>query len=122
MNNEEHDMPDNLPTIEFEGDTSSLLKRTLKHLIEGITGLASSDRRNLILSVGHLFQSMLTGKFLSILNDEWDDLRSKDRIKEDYQETEQHRTCLKEMLDFLDIDRPGSSALRPLVPQPQPGS
>jgi hypothetical protein len=92
--------------IEFEKDTSSLLKRTLKHLSEGITGLASSDRKDLILSVGHLFQSMLTGRFLNTLNYEWDDLRSKGRIKEDYEETEQHRTCLKEMLDFLDSNKP----------------
>jgi len=74
--------------------------------MEGFTGLASSDRRDLILSVGHLFQSMLTGRFLNILYDEWDDLRSKGQIEEDYQETEQHRTCLKEMLDFLDSDKP----------------
>jgi hypothetical protein len=99
-------MTGNLPNILEKSDTSSIINKTLLQLIEGVTGLASSNRKDLILSVGHLFQSMLTGKFLSILKDEWDDLRAKGRIKENYQETEQHRTCLKEMLDFLDSDKP----------------
>jgi hypothetical protein len=87
-------------------NTSKLLTETLKSLTEGITGVAASDRRDLILSLGHLFQRMRSGRFLKTLTDEWDNYREKGRIKDDYIQTEQHLACLQEMLDFLDKDSP----------------
>jgi hypothetical protein len=95
-----------LATTNDINNTSSILNKTIKGLAEGLTGLASSQRRDLILSVGYLFQSMLTGNFLETLIREWDKFRSEGKIKDDYQYTEQHKTCLKEMLDFLDTDKP----------------
>ncbi len=87
-------------------NTSKLLAETLKSLTEGITGVAASDRRDLILSLGHLFQRMRSGRFLKTLTDEWYNYREKGRIKDDYIQTEQHQECLQEMLDFLDKDSP----------------
>ena len=34
-------------------DTSDLLKETAKSLVEGIIGVAASERKDLILSIGH---------------------------------------------------------------------
>jgi hypothetical protein len=71
-----------------------------------MTGIAASERRELALSVGHIFQSLIKGQFLSRLGIEWDSYREKGRIKDDYIDTEQHRSCLQEVLAFLDNDCP----------------
>jgi len=85
-------------------DTSNLLGLTIMSLAEGITGVAASERKDLILSLGHLFQRIRSGRFLQTLKNEWDGYRDKGRISDDYMETEQHQECLQEMLDFLDKD------------------
>lgn len=87
-------------------DTSKILTEIAKGLAEGITGVAASERKDLILSIGHLFQRVRSGRFLRTLMDEWDYYREKGRIKDDYIQTEQHQECLQEMLDFLDKDSP----------------
>jgi len=87
-------------------DTGDILKDALANLAEGLTGLAASERKELVFSVGHIFQSLLKGQFLSQLMNEWNDYREKGRIKDDYLGTEQYRACLQEMLDFLDKDTP----------------
>jgi len=87
-------------------DTGEVIKRTLTSLAEGITGIAASDRKDLSLSVGYIFQSFRKDQFLSQLGNEWDSYRKKGRIKDDYIDTEQHRSCLQELLDFLDNDSP----------------
>lgn len=87
-------------------ETSSVLKRTLDALAEGLTGVAAAEKRQLVLSVGHLFQSMRKGQFLSRLIREWDSYRDQGRIKDGIESTEQHHECLQEMLDFLDDDVP----------------
>ena len=87
-------------------DTGEVIQRTLTSLAEGIPGMASSGRKDLVLSVGYIFQSLIKGQFLSRLGEEWDSYRDKGRIKDDYIDTEQHRSCLQELFDFLDNDSP----------------
>ncbi len=87
-------------------DTSNLLNETIKALAEGATGIASSERKDLVLSIGHLFQKIRSGRFLETLKVEWDEYREKGRIKDDYTKSEQHLSCVQEMLDFLDQDSP----------------
>ncbi len=87
-------------------DTGEVIKKTLTSLAEGITGIAASERKDLALSVGHIFQSLRKGQFLSRLSEDWDSYREKGRIKDDYIGTEQHRSSLQELLDFLDNDSP----------------
>ena len=87
-------------------DTGKLINNTLTSLAEGITGIAASERKDLALSVDHIFQSFRKGQFLSRLGEEWNSYREKGRIKDDYIDTEQHRICLQELLDFLDKDSP----------------
>ncbi len=92
------------PTVEFE--TSKVLKESISGLVEGLTGIASSDRKDLFLSIGYIFQRMRGGNFLQTLLDEWNEFRSKGKIQDDYMQSEQHRACLTEILDFLDRDLP----------------
>lgn len=90
----------------FERDTSNVLRDSVTNLVEGITGIASSEKRELILSVGHIFQKLRAGQFLASLIGEWERYREKGRVKQDYTSTEQHKACLQELLDFLDKDIP----------------
>ncbi len=90
----------------FERPTSEIIQSSIQHIIEGLTGLASSSREDVILSIGHIFQRMRSGQFLSNLQKEWDSFREKGKIKDDYQYTEQHYSCLSEILNFLDTEIP----------------
>ena len=85
-----------------------MLARTAKGLAEGLTGLAASDNKDRMLSIGYLFQRVRSGKFLDTLKSQWDEYREKGRIKDDYIDTDQHAECLQEMLDFIDNDVPDS--------------
>ena len=87
-------------------ETGQIIRDTLSCLAEGLTGIAASDRKELAFSVGHIFQSLRKGQFLSRLLSEWNAYRVKGRIPKDYHETEQHHTCLQELLEFLDHDSP----------------
>ena len=90
----------------FEKETSEVLQDTINQIIEGLTGIASSKKEEIILSVGHIFQQMRSGQFLSTLLKEWNEFRDKGKINNDYQNTEQHYSCLSEILDFLDKEIP----------------
>jgi hypothetical protein len=79
---------------------------TLQALTEGLTGIASSDRKDLSLSIGYLLQRLRGQSFLEALNAEWQKLREKGRIHADYSQTEQCHACLQEVLDCLDRDSP----------------
>ena len=87
-------------------DTSDLLSRTIKNLVEGITGIAASERKDLYLSLGYILQRIRSGNFLQTFKHEWDQFREKGKIKDDYMNSEQHQECLQEMFDFLDKDSP----------------
>ncbi len=86
--------------------TSKLLNDTLGSLIAGFSAVAASDRKDLILSIGHIFQRLRSGTFLEALKKEWEYYIEKGRIKDGYTDSEQHQECLQEMLDFLDKDSP----------------
>jgi len=88
----------------LEQTTDDILSTTLEGVVEGITGIAVSSKKELILSVSHIFQRMRGAQFLAILLEEWKKYREKGKIKDDYQYTEQHKTCLQELLDSLDND------------------
>ena len=87
-------------------ETSEVLQSTIIQIVEGLTGIASSKKEEIMLSVGHIFQRMRSGQFLSNLLNEWNKFRDKGRIKDDYQHTEQHYSCLSEILDYLDKELP----------------
>lgn len=92
--------------IKHNNDTSSVLSDTIQSLAEGLTGISTSSRKDLIFSIGSIFQRLRGGDFLSILLDEWNSYKEKGRVKDDYQATEQHKACLGELLEFLEKDNP----------------
>ena len=75
---------------------------TLQALAEALTGIATSDRKDLFLSIGYLFQRLRGQSFLEAFNAEWQRLREEGRIRDDYSQTEQCQACLQELLDCLD--------------------
>lgn len=89
-------------------DVSDLLDRTVKSMAEGLTGIASSGRRDLILSVGHILQRLRGGRFLSTFKDEWDKYKEKGRISDKFERSEDNLDCLQELLDCIDRDNPDS--------------
>jgi len=99
-------MSEIVPKNEGKDQTSILLHKIEKGFVEGLFGLASSDRKDLILSLGYIFQRTRSSTFLKALLQEWERYKDKGRIKEDYISSEQHQQCLQEMLDFLDRDSP----------------
>ena len=96
---------DQLPEIPSR-DTGTILDDAYKTLIEGLTGIFASDRKEHVLALGHVLQRLRTGGFLRVLRRELQEYCKRGRIKPDYMDTEQHRECLQEMLDFLDGDGP----------------
>jgi hypothetical protein len=99
-------MPEEYSIQKYGGDTAGILKKSFMALVEGLSGMAVSEKKDFGLSVGHLLQGLLKGKFLNQMIREWDEYRDKGKIKDDYQSTEQHFECLQEMLAFLDNDNP----------------
>jgi len=98
-------MPNDL-TPRKPDDVSGLLGRTVDNVIQGLSGLAASDRKEVALSVGHIIQRARAGKFVQAVKDEWDALVAKGRIKGEVIGSEQHLDCLQELLDFIDRDLP----------------
>lgn len=105
-------MPQNETAPEHpDGDTTSILRRTVQSVVAGMSGLASSDRKEVILSVGRVFQALVAGQFLSQFVTEWEEFYRKGRIKDDYASTSQSRACLSELLRYLDSEVPDEKRL-----------
>ena len=99
-------MQKNKEITKIDFNTSNVIMDTISSLTEGVTGIATSSKNDLILSVSHIFQRIRSGHFLSQLLEEWENYKEKGKVKEDYQYTEQHKACLQELLDFIDKDSP----------------
>jgi len=72
----------------------------------GLAGVASSKREDWFLSLGRIFQRHRGRDFLRQFAEEWDMYVDKGFIKPGYEDTEQHKVCLQELLDCLDKDSP----------------
>ena len=105
-------MSENKEEEVFDKKTKNILSTTLTKVVQGVTGVLTSDKNDLILSLSHIFQKIRGGQFLSVLLDEWNRYEAKGKIKEDYQFTEQHKVCLQELLEFLDKDSPDEVRFR----------
>jgi hypothetical protein len=86
--------------------TTDVLGETVQGLIEGLTGLATSDKKDIIRSVGFIFQRWRTVRLLDAFRAEWNRFRAEGRIAPEHESTEQHAECLQELLDFLDKEQP----------------
>ncbi len=86
--------------------TEDVVDSTSRALIDGLAGIASADRKEIVQSISRVFQNIRGGHLLLVFKEEWSEWRKKGLIKDDYQYTEQHRNCLHELLAFLDTDIP----------------
>jgi len=107
-------MKQNINNKIVKRDTSQILNDTIQNIAAGLTGLASSDRKELLLSVGHIIQRLRGGNILSAFLKEWEEFKEKGAIKDDYPHTEQHLNCLHELLDFLENDIPDDIRIKAL--------
>ena len=88
----------------YEEPTDNVVKQTLEKLLQGLTGIAASSKKEIILSVSNIFQKILAGSRLNSFLTEWNSFVSKGKIKKEYQFSEQHKISLLELLKFLDND------------------
>lgn len=86
--------------------TVEMIGETYAGLVQFLTGIASTDKKEWALSIGYLLQRMRGGQFLKTLMQEINQYREKGKIKEDYFNTDQGTTCTQELLDFIDKDSP----------------
>jgi hypothetical protein len=82
------------------------IKKTYSALVEFLSGIASSDRKDWALSIGYLLQRVRGGEFLNQLLEKIQKYREKGKIKADYLSTSQCLNCLQEVLNFIDQDSP----------------
>ena len=88
--------------IEKLENTTGILDSEFNNLIAGLTGVASSTKKELVLSIGKVLQRARSIGLLRSLIEEWNALTKKGLINEDYQKSDQHYECLQELLDYLD--------------------
>lgn len=98
----------------FEQPTDNIFKKCIQHIAEGITGIAAAEPGERKLSIGHILQGVINGKFLSSLQKEWQQFKENGRIEDSYEQTEQHRACLKELLEYLERGIPDERILEVL--------
>jgi hypothetical protein len=87
-------------------DAKLVLGQTADSLIESVTGIGISEKKDWIKSAGHILQHARGGRFLESLKEEWNGYREKGKIKEDYESTNQCWDTLKEILESIDQDMP----------------
>lgn len=84
--------------------TSLFLSNIYKSFPEGLAAMAALDRKDLFLTLGRLVQHARGGNWIKALADEWDLLVKKVKIKEGYEGTDQHYSCLQELLAAIEND------------------
>ena len=87
-------------------ETEDILATTMESIVAGLMGIASSERKERILAVGHILQRARAHGFLEALMREWKEFQAKGKVDPGYTKSEQHKACLQELLDFLDKDSP----------------
>lgn len=92
--------------ISIPENSSDIIRETYESLIKTMTGVATAEKKDLILSVSRVLQNIRATNLLGLLKNEWEYWKEKGKIKEDYHQTEQHLNCLHELLEFLENDIP----------------
>lgn len=87
---------------DIKNDPIALLKASYQTIVQTLTGIFSSKPRELILSLGYIFQRTHSTEFLLTFIEELKRYREKGKIPENYFDTEQCKECLQELLNYLD--------------------
>lgn len=102
----DREMIDPKEVIAKKNDVSTILNDTFDGYIDGIVGITSSTKKEIISSLGYLIKKMRVAKFGTALTAEWKSLKERGKIKSKYEQSDQALSCLQEMMDFLDNDGP----------------
>lgn len=92
---------DLIKIAEDEGSLS-LLSTALRNIDSILTGVLGTQKLELLMIPGRLVQAARNNKFLHQLAKEFEDLKEKGEIKDDYEKTEQATSCLQELLAALE--------------------
>jgi len=84
----------------------TLTNKTLDELLNGLSGIALSDKDGYTLTANRLLRGIRSGKFLSKLNDEWKKYQEKGKISSHLEFDEIYYDSLSEILEYLDHDIP----------------
>jgi hypothetical protein len=96
---------DEAPNAEAASSMPGFVEKRVIPIIQGVSGLAQSDRKALTGIAGRLVQAVVLGK-LEEFWIEWNDLKRAGRIKEEYVERPKSQAALLEMLQFIDQSPP----------------
>lgn len=78
--------------------------RAVADFVQAITGLAASDRKDIIRDLSHLVQRGIQWKLASGLVDVYKDMQRRGKIKEDYENTDQCRQQSSYVFDAIKSD------------------
>lgn len=87
-----------------DDDSTNLVRRTFDAVVETTAGILASDKKDLVLAAGRLLRVATVRDFSRQFLEEWGECRRKAKIADDYEDTEQFRECLRQLLEFLDND------------------
>jgi hypothetical protein len=90
---------------ERANSTPSFVERRVIPIIQGISGLTQSDRKQLVGVAGRLIQAAILGKFEEFWI-EWNDLKNEGRIKEEFVKRPKSQAALLDLLQFIDQSPP----------------
>ena len=91
-----------LVAISEEQGALSMLTAAVHHYDAILTGALGTKKLELLMIPGRLLQATRNNSFLQQLAKDFEDLRKKGKIKEDYKTTEQATSCLQELLAALE--------------------
>lgn len=83
-------------------DKSNVLEATFSDLVRGMGGVAISEKKDFLVSISRILQRTRSIGFLGALQNEWIEYIKKGIIADDYSGSDQHLTCLHELLEAID--------------------
>lgn len=94
------------------GDISKFLEQPMPSIAEAITGALTSDKSELLGSLGRIAQGAIKGKGREQFGKEFEELRQRGAIKEDITETKYGFQSFAELLRFIDDECPDPERMR----------
>lgn len=88
------------------------LKQPTIKIAEALTGILTSDLKDLKLSAGKIMQAAIKGNLLTQFGREIEKYQKEGEIKEDYLESDINRASFKELLQFIDEEAPDAIRFR----------
>lgn len=68
-------------------EVPDVIRNTVKASAETLTGILKSEPRDFFVTLGYIAQRLIADEHLDSVLTEWENLRKKGRIKDDYSQT-----------------------------------